>query len=79
MFVTYHRVSRIPLVPALAAVASAAIVVGVAAMVLVVVGGAGCGVWLLRAVGCIGPAARHAPVEDDTAIAGVVVNSVEIS
>jgi hypothetical protein len=52
---TYRRVSRISVVPALAMVASVAILVGVAAIMAVVVAAA-CGAALLRASGAIRPA-----------------------
>lgn len=75
MFVTYHRVGRISLLPALAAGAAAVIVLGVAAITLVVGGVAACGVRLLRAIGRIGPAERRASFEDHRTIEGVVVDS----
>lgn len=78
MFITYHRVGRISLLPALAAVAAALIVVGVATITLVVVGAAACGVRFLRAIGRIGPAERSVPSQDHTTIEGVVVDSTDV-
>lgn len=78
MFFTYHRVGRVSLIPALAAGASAVIVVGVAAIALVGVGIAVCGVQLLRAFGRIGPAGGRARVQDRTSIEGIVVDSVVV-
>ncbi len=77
MLITYHRVFRISPLSALAAVASAVVVVGVATTVLVAVGVAAGGVRLLRAIRLIGPAGRRVPFEDHTTIEGVVVNSTD--
>lgn len=79
MFFTYHRVGRIPLLPALAAGAVAVIVVGIATITLLVVGIAACGVGLLRAIRRIGPAERRVAVQDQTTIEGVVMDSTDVS
>jgi hypothetical protein len=76
MFFTYRRVSSIPVAPALAMVASVAILVGVAAIMAVVVAAA-CGAALLRAIGAIRPATTSAPFPDHATIEGVVVRSID--
>jgi hypothetical protein len=78
MFLTYRRVSRISVAPALAMVASVAILFGVAAIMAVVVATA-CGVALLRAIGAIRPAKRAVACADDATIEGVVVRSSDIT
>ena len=62
MFVTYHRAGRLSVPSALAVVAAAVVLGGVAA-------GAA---WVLRAAG-IGRAARRMPPPDHDTIEGVVV------
>ena len=82
MFFTYRRVSRISVAPALAMVASVAVLVGVAAIMAVVVGVA-CGAALLRAIGAIRPATPSvspsvaAPFPDHGTIEGVVVHATD--
>jgi hypothetical protein len=78
MFITYRRVSRMSVAPALAMVGSVAILFGVAAITAVVVATA-CGVALLRAIGAIRPAKRAVVVADDATIEGVVVRSSDIT
>lgn len=79
MFLTYHRVGRISLLPALATVAAAVMVAGVAGIAFLIIGVAGCGVWLLRAFG--GPARtnQRVPAQDHETIEGVVVDSTDVS
>jgi hypothetical protein len=85
MLFTYRRVSRIWVGPALAMVASVAILVGVAAIMAVVVAAimavavaAACGAALLRAIGAIRPATPSVPFPDDPGtIEGVVVHSTD--
>lgn len=79
MFLTYHRIGRVSALPALAALAAAVMVAGLAAVVLLIVGGAACGVWLLRAVGRIGRADRRMPAQDHDTVEGVVVDSTDVS
>lgn len=78
MFFTYHRAGRIAVLPALATVATAVMVAGVAAIALVIIGVAGCGVWLLRVFGRLGRAERHVPSEHHETIEGVVVDSTDV-
>jgi hypothetical protein len=77
MFFSYRRVRSISVVPALVTVASVAIVVGVAAIVLFVVGVVACSAVLLRAIGVIRPGKSAVPVQDHATIEGVVVRSSE--
>ena len=72
MFVTNHRVGRIPVLPALAAAAALVIVGGIAVTTLAIVGVIACGTQLLRALGFVS-AAQRLQFQDDT-IDGVVVN-----
>lgn len=67
------------MLPALATVAAAVMVAGVAATALVFVGLAASGVWLLRAFGGTGRAGRRMPVQDRDTIEGVVVDSTDVS
>lgn len=67
------------MLPALATVAAAVVIAGVAAIALVFVGLAACGVWLLRAVGVTGRAGWRVPVQDHDTIEGVLVNSTDVS
>jgi hypothetical protein len=76
MFFTYRRVSSISVAPALAMVASAAILVGVAAIMAVVLAAA-CGAALLRAIGAIRPATPSVPFPDHGTIEGVLVHSTD--
>jgi len=78
MFFRYHRAGRLSLLPALAAVAAGLILAGVAAITLVVVGVAVCGIWLVRAIGRSGRAGRRTPVQDHQTIEGVVVRSTDV-
>jgi hypothetical protein len=78
MFFTYRRVSRMSVAPALAMVASVAILFGVAAIMAVVVATA-CGVALLRAIGAIRPAKRAVAFADDATIEAVLVRSSDIT
>jgi hypothetical protein len=86
MFFTYRRANRISVVPALAIVASVAILVGVAAIMAVVVGAimavvvaAACGTALLRAIGAMRPAKTSVPFPDHATIEGIVVHTSEIA
>ena len=79
MFITYRRVGRISALPALVTVAAAMMVAGVAAITLVIIGVAGCGVSLLRACGRSGRADRRVPAQDHQTIEGVIVDSTDVS
>ena len=70
---TYHRVGRIPVLPALAAVGAVVIVGGLAATILAIVGVAAVGTRLLRRVGLAGTTPAL-PVQRDDVIEGVVVD-----
>ena len=73
MFVTYQRVGRIPVLPALAAAGAIVVVGGIAATILPIVGIVGCGSVLLRELGLV--ATKPAPAsQGDDLIEGVVVN-----
>lgn len=76
MFVRFHHVGRIS---GLSALAAAVVVAGVAAVALVIVGGAACAVWLARAAGRIGGAGRRVPLHDHDTLEGVVVDSTNVS
>lgn len=78
MFVTYHRAGRLSVPSALAVVAAAVVLGGVAAAALAVVGAAVGAAWLLRAAG-IGRASRRMPPPDHNTIEGVVVKSADVS
>jgi hypothetical protein len=78
MFFTYRHVNRISVGPALAMVASVAILVGVAAIMAVVVAAA-CGIALLRAIGAMRPARTSVPFPDHATIEGIVVHSSDIA
>ena len=72
MFFTYHRVGRIPVLPALVAAGAIVIFGGIAATILTIAGVVGCGARLLRALGLLGTG--QAPVsQGDGIIEGVVV------
>jgi hypothetical protein len=73
MFFTYHRVGRIPVLPAIAAAGPIVIVGGIAVSILAIVGIVGCGAWLLRALGLMGTERAPASQSDDI-IDGVVVH-----
>jgi hypothetical protein len=77
MFVTYHRVGRSALLPALAAAGVLVIIGGIAAMIavttLAIVAIVAVGIKVLRAFGLGGPRRSLALRADDT-IEGVVVN-----
>jgi hypothetical protein len=73
MFFTYHRVGRIPVLPALAAAAAMVVVGGIAVTILAIVGIVGCGAWLLRAVGLVATE-RVLATQSDDVIEGIVVN-----
>lgn len=73
MFFTYHRVGRIPVLPALAAAGALVIVGGIAVTTLAIVGAVACGTRLLRAFG-LAPAERRLAFQDRETIEGVVVN-----
>jgi hypothetical protein len=78
MFFIYRRVNKISVGPALAMVASVAILVGVAAIMAVVVATA-CGTALLRAIGAMRPAKTSVPFPDHATIEGIVVHTSEIA
>jgi hypothetical protein len=73
MFFTYHRVGRIPVLPALAAAGAIVIVGGIAVTILAIVGVVGFGTRLLRTFGLVGTERALASQGDDV-IEGVVVN-----
>ena len=77
MFVTYHRVGRIPVLPALAAAAALVVVGGIAVTIAVTtlafVGVVACGARLLRTFR-LAPSERRPAFEDRDTIEGVVVN-----
>jgi hypothetical protein len=73
MFFTYHRVGRIPVLPALAAAGALVIVGGIAVTTLAIVGVVAFGTRLLRASGLLGAERPRAFQPDDT-IEGTVVN-----
>jgi hypothetical protein len=76
MFFIDRRVGRISGLPAALATGAAAVMLtGVAAMALVIISVAGCGVWLLRAFASTARADRRLPVHDHGTIEGVVVDS----
>jgi hypothetical protein len=79
MLVTYHRAGRLSLFPALAAVAAAVMLAGIAAVALVIVGGTACALWLVRSVGRIGRPDRRVLAHDHDTIEGVVVDSTDVS
>ena len=70
---TYHRVGRIPVLPALAAAGALVIVGGIAVTILAIVGVVRFGTRLLRTFGLVGtrPAPRS---HGDDVIEGVVVD-----
>jgi hypothetical protein len=76
MFITYHRVGKLSVPAALAAVAAAVVLGGLAAIAIAIIGVAVGAAWLLRAAG-IGRAARRVPPQDHNTIEGVVVDSTE--
>jgi hypothetical protein len=78
MIVTYRRVGRISLLPALAAVAGAVIVAGVVVIPLVVLGVATYGIRLVRAIGRGSSAERQVALQDHTIIEGVVLDSTDV-
>jgi hypothetical protein len=53
MFIIHHRVGRIPVLPALAAVGALVVVGGIAVTTLAIVGIIACGTRLLRAIGLV--------------------------
>lgn len=73
MFVTYHRVGRIPVLPALAAAGAIVLVGGIAVALFAMVGIIGCGAWLLRAAGLVATEPVLATPSGDI-IEGMVVN-----
>ena len=73
MFFTYHRVGRIPVLPALAAAGALVIVGGIAVTILAIVGVVGFGTMLLRTFGLV-RTERALASEGDDVIEGVVVN-----
>ena len=76
MFFIYHRVGRIPVLPALAAAGAIVIVSGIAVTILAIVGVVGFGTRLLRTFGLVGTGRAPASYGDDV-IEGVVVNAHE--
>jgi len=77
MFVIYHRVGRIPVLPALAAAGAIVIVSGIAVTILAIVGVVGFGTRLLRTFGLVGTGRAPASYGGDDVIEGVVVNAHE--
>ena len=73
MFVTYHRVGRIPVLPALAAAGALIIVGGIAVTILAIVGVVACSARALRAFGIV-VAEPRLPFEAGDTIEGVVVH-----
>lgn len=73
MLITYHRVGRIRVLPALAAAGAMVMVGGIAVAILAIVGIVWCGAWLLRAVGLVPTKAGPAAQSDDI-IEGTVVH-----
>jgi hypothetical protein len=73
MFVTYQRIARIPVLPALAAAGALVIVGGIAVTILAIVGVVACGTKLLRVFGFV-LSERRLPFHGDDTIDGVVVN-----
>jgi hypothetical protein len=76
MFFTYRRVNRISVLPALATVASVAILVGVAAIMVVA---AACAIAVLRGIGAMRLARRSVPFPDHATIEGIVVYSSDLA
>lgn len=79
MLVTYYRAGRLSLFRALAAIAAAVVLAGIATVVLVIVGGTACALWLLRSIGRIGRASRRVPTHAHDTIEGVVIDSTDVS
>ena len=70
---TYHRVGRIPVLPALAAAGAIVIVGGIAVTILAIVGVVWLGTRLLRTFGLVGTKPAL-PSKNDDVIEGVVVS-----
>jgi hypothetical protein len=81
MFFTYHRVGKIPVLPALAAAGALVIVGGIAVTIavttLAIVGVVAGSVRLLRTLG-LAPAERRLAFQDHETIEGVVVNRSQV-
>ena len=73
MFLTFHRVDRIPVLPALAAAGVLAVVGGIAVTTLAILGIVALGSKLLRAFGLV-EAERRLGFQPDEPIEGIVVN-----
>jgi hypothetical protein len=78
MFITYGRVGRSAVLPAVAAAGAIVVVGGIAVTILAIVGVVGFGTRLLRTFGLVGTERALASQGDDV-IEGVVVNRSSVS